>query len=166
MNNLIIIDDLLCMNELRSLLNKYSNQVKLFLSEEDYNIDLEGLVKQIKNDLSIQKIVSVSTENEILKILIKDILFIETNKNEVFISLANGETHQLDKPFIHYKNNWNQYSIIQVNDIYLVNINSIKEFTLDDNTITLINDNKIIADKSYRNQIIQALKNMETNINN
>ena len=166
MNNLIIIDDLLCMNELRSLLNKYSNQVKLFLSEEDYNIDLEGLVKQIKNDLSIQKIVSVSTENEILKILIKDILFIETNKNEVFISLANGETHQLDKPFIHYKNNWNQYSIIQANDNYLVNINSIKEFTLDDNTITLINDNKIKADKSFRNQIIQALKNMETNINN
>ncbi len=166
MNNLIIIDDLLCMNELRSLLNKYSNQVKLFLSEEDYNIDLEGLVKQIKNDLSIQKIVSVSTENEILKILIKDILFIETNKNEVFISLANGETHQLDKPFIHYKNNWNQYSIIQVNDNYLVNINSIKEFTLDDNTITLINDNKIKADKSFRNQIIQALKNMEKNINN
>ena len=166
MNNLIIIDDLLCMNELHSLLNKYSNQVKLFLSEEDYNIDLEGLIKQIKNDLSIQKIVPVSTENELLKILVKDILFIETNKNEVSICLTNGETHRLDKPFIHYKNNWNQYSIIQVNDNYLVNINSVKEFTLDDNTITLINGDKINADKSFRNQIIQALKNMETNINN
>ena len=161
MNNLIIIDDSVCRKELKEFVDKYSQQIKLLFTEEEYNINLDDLIQKLKEDFAYQKIVFIATKKDILKLSVHEILFIHSDEKGIFITLSNGETHQLTKSLIHYKINLKLNDILQVNDQSLINMNAIKAYSFQDNTLHLKGDYQFKVGSEYKNQIINAINKID-----
>ena len=142
MNKLIIIDDTTCKDELNEFVSSHADHIKLLLTEEDYNIDLDGMVDKIKGDFADQKIVFIATKDDILKLSAKDILFIQSKNDSTYITLSSGISHQLNKSLNHYKINLKFNDILQINRNCLINMKSVKKYSFQDYTVFLNNDFK------------------------
>ena len=77
MNNLIIIDDSTCKEDLNQFVNSNSNHIKLLLTEEEYNVDLDTLINRIQDIFNNQKILFVKTDDSVIKVTSNDILYIQ-----------------------------------------------------------------------------------------
>ena len=161
MNNLIIIDDNTCREELRSFLDANSEHVKLFLSEEDYNIDLDILIDKLQSAFSDQQILFFSTSKNVIKVAVNEIKHITSDNNHVNLFLIDGSSHVLPEQLEHYKTNLENHNIIQINKDTLINISAVKKFFIQDDKIFLTGGDSFNVDNQYTQKILNTLNEID-----
>ena len=161
MNNLIIINDSNCKKELKSFLDANSEHVKLFLSEEEYNIDLDFLIDKLQSVFSENQILFFSTSKNVIKVTINEIKHITSNNNDVKLFLIDGSSHVLPEKLEHYKTNLENHNIIRINKDTLINISAVEKFFIQDDKIFLNGGCLFQVDNQYTQKILNALNKID-----
>lgn len=161
MNNLIIIDDATCKDELKSFIAANADQIKLFLTEDDYNIDLDVLIQRIHSVFDDQKMVFIRTEDSLIKIAIADVFYINENESGVFLNLVDGTVYQLPEELEHYIKSFANYNIIQINDKVLVNTSFIESYIINQGILFFDGGLKFEVASNFENKLLNHLNNID-----
>lgn len=160
MNNLIIIDDTTCKEDLDQFVTANSDHIKLLLTEEEYNIDLDTLISRIHDTFDNQKILFIKTNDSIIKVASNDILFIEEINDSINLHLQNGKIYSLPDKLSHYISMLSRFNILQINSNTLINIDLIESFIITECTIFCSNGSKFFVDEQYKDKLINELNNI------
>jgi DNA-binding LytR/AlgR family response regulator len=162
MNNLIIIDDTTCKDELSEFVSLHADHIKILLTEEEYNIDLDLLIHRIQDIFTNQKILFVKTEESVIKTTTNDILYIQELNGNPDLHLKSGKVYRLPDRLSHYNNILSDYNIIQINNYTLINANLIESFIISDGILFCSDGSKFIVGEEYKTNLINQLNNIYT----
>lgn len=160
MNNLIIIDDSTCKEDLNQFVNTNSDQIKLLLTEDEYNIDLDTLIHRIQDIFNNQKILFVKTKESVIKVTSNDILYIKEINEQINLHLKNRQIYKLPDKLSDYINMLSRFNILQINSHTLINTNLIESFIISDGILFCSDGSKFIVDEKYKNDLINELNNI------
>lgn len=161
MNNLIIIDDTTCKEELKSFITSNADQIKLFLTEDDYNIDLDVLIQRIHSVFDDQKMVFIRTADSLIKVAIADVFYINDDESRVFLNLVDGSAHALLEKLDHYIRSFANYNMIQINSKVLINISFIESYIIDQGILFCTGGLKFEVARDYEDKLLNRLNNID-----
>ena len=162
MNNLIIIDDSTCKEDLNQFVNSNSNHIKLLLTEEEYNVDLDTLINRIQDIFNNQKILFVKTDDSVIKVTSNDILYIQEFNEKINLYLKNSQVYRLPDKLSYYINFLSRFNILQINHYTLINANLIESFIISDSILFCSDGSKFIVDEEYKTNLINELNKIYT----
>ncbi len=162
MNNLIIIDDTICKQELDQFVNKNSDHIKLLLTEEEYDVDLDTLIDRIHYVFDNQKIIFIKTKNSVVKITSTEIFYVQEIEESLNLYLNNGLTYSLPDQLAHYTKMLSRFNILQINKHTLINAESIESFIIDEGILFCTNGKKFKVDEEYKQNLITELNKIYT----
>jgi len=162
MNNLIIIDDSACKQELGQFVAANAHHIKLLLTEEEYNVDLETLIHRIQDIFNHQKIIFVKTEDSVIKVTSNDILYIEESNGTLNLHLKSGLVYTLTDKLPHYTKILSRFNILPINDHILINASLIESFIISDSILFCSDGSKFIVGDNYKTNLISELNKIYT----
>lgn len=161
MNNLIIIDDSTCKEELKSFITANADQIKLFLTEDDYNIDMDVLIQRIHSVFDDQKMVFIKTADSFIKVAIADIFCIKEDGSGVLLNLVDESEHLLPEALEYYINSFSKYNIVQISDGVLVNTSFIESYIIDQGILFCAGGLKFEVEKKFKSYLLNHLNNID-----
>jgi len=161
MNNLIIIDDSKCKDQLKSFIADNADQVKLFLTEEDYNVDLDSLTEKIHSIVDHKKTVFIKTTDSFLRIVIADIFYIQKEASGLFLHLSDKKSYCLPEKIEHYIHAFGKYGMIQVADNTLINTRFIDSYNVDKDFLYCAGRLTFKVKKPYKEILLNKLNNLK-----
>ncbi len=161
MNNLIIIDDTTCKEELKSFITANADQIRLCLTEEDYNIDLDILIQKIHSVFDDQKLVFIKTADSFIKVAIAEIFCIKEEDTGLFLHLIDDTSHLLPEKIEHYKHSFSNYNIIQIADKILLNTSFIESYVIDQGVLFCVEGVKFDVENQYKSLLLNQLNSLE-----
>lgn len=161
MNNLIIIDDATCKEELKSFIKANAQQIKLFLTEDDYNIDLDVLIQRIHSVFDNQKMVFIKTLDSLIKVAIADVFCIKDNVSGVLLNLVDGSEYPLPEALEYYISSFSKYNIVQISDKILVNTSFIESYIIDQGILFCTGGLKFDVENHYQSILLKQLNSLE-----
>lgn len=162
MNNLIIIDDTTCKEDLDQFVTANAEHIKLLLTEEEYNIDIDTLIQRIHHVFDSQKLLFIKTENSIIKVTSSDIFYIQEIDSKLSLHLTNGSGYTLPDNLLHYTKMLSQFNILQINKHTLINTNLIDSFIINDGMLFCTNGASFNVDEEYKLNLITVLNKIYT----
>ena len=162
MKRLIIIDDTTCKEELESFLETNPQNIQLLLSEQDYNVDLEQLVSQIKTTFQDKKTIVFITDEQVIKVAKEDLLFITNRQRFTELFLSNGNSYKLPETFQYYSQKLENHTITKINQNVIINIKSIQRFVYPQNIVYLNGNHRFIVERMYQEKLMNLLNNLES----
>jgi len=162
MNNLMIIDDSACRQELDQFVKANAHHIKLLLTEEEYNVDLETLIHRIQDIFNHQKIIFVKTEDSVIKVTSNDILYIEESNNTLKLHLKSGTVYNLTDKLSHYTKMLSRFNILPINGHILINASLIESFIISEGILFCSDGSKFIVEEQYKTSLITELNKIYT----
>lgn len=161
MTKLIIIDDSNCKEELKSFLDSNAECIKLLISEDEYNINIDTLIEKLQATFSDQQVLFFSTSNNVLKVAINQVSYLKLNNSQVELFLMNGDSHILPQDIDYYKTKLEKHNIIQINSNTLINCRLVDKFLIQEEQIFLSKGDKFKVDNQHIQNILTKLNNIE-----
>jgi DNA-binding LytR/AlgR family response regulator len=144
---------------LKSFIAENADQVKLFLTEEDYNIDLDSLTEKIHSIFDQKKTVFIKTTNNLLKLSIAEIFYIQKKNSEVLLHLPDKKIYGLPEKFAYYEEAFKKYNIVQIAEDVLINPRFIESYSIQQRVLFCYGNIKLNVKKNYETKLINALNN-------
>lgn len=161
MSKLIIIDDINCKEELKSFLDSNTECIKLLISDDEYNINIDTLIEKLQASFSDQQVLFFGTSNNVLKVTINQVKYLQLNKSQVELFLMNGDSHILPQDIEYYKTKLEKHNIIQINSNTIINCRLVDKFLIQEEQIILTKGDTFKVDNIYIQKILNKLNNIE-----
>ncbi|NOQ23946.1 MAG: hypothetical protein GQ564_01170 [Bacteroidales bacterium] len=161
MSKLIIIDDSNCKEELNSFLDSNAECIKLLISEDEYNINIDTLIEKLQASFSDQQILFFGTSNNVIKVTINQVKYLQLNNSQVELFLVNGDSHILPQDIEYYKTKLEKHNIIQINSKTLINCRIVDKFLIPEEQIFLTKGDSFMVDNKHIQNILTKLNNIE-----
>ncbi len=118
-------------------------KVKIIKNEEDYNKQLQLLIKNIQHPKHSRICLSTSDGFEFINII--EILYCEAEGSYTCFKLVNGEKILVSKHLKEYENMLADQNFMRVHKSYLINLKEVKKFVKSDGGYIVMNNDDIIS---------------------
>ncbi len=162
MHKLLIIDDDHCKEELEKFLSQHQENILLLLEEEEFSKRIDQILKDLNHLYKMQHKAILKTPSGIQKVIVSETMYIKqhTEANQILFVLKEGEELAVNAEMDDIEKDLMSFSFIRVNDDYLVNVDYMAEYCVEnDREIKMENGETIHVDSERAPALLDVLNN-------
>ncbi len=161
MDKIIIIDNIICKDELAHFLKIHAKSIKLVANIDEAGNKINLLLKNINNIYKIPPKLVLNTDKNLIIVKIEDIVRCESDRNYTCFYLNNNEKIIVSKTLKIFEKQLEKYFFIRTHKSHLININYIKKYIKSNGGyVMLLDGSKIPVSIRKKYQILKLLKNL------